>query len=88
MTTVFLKFEIRNTFAEWEQSFYSHQPMARSAGLFHLYHGHAPDNEKKVCVVLNCLSEAHMQKFMAATGEDIAASGHILESTVTEMYVN
>jgi hypothetical protein len=62
--------------------------MARSAGVFHLYHGHAPDNEKKVCVVLNCLSEAHMQKFMAATGEDIAASGHILESTVTEMYVN
>ena len=29
-----------------------------------------------------------MQKFMAATGEDIAASGYILESTVTEMYVN
>jgi len=88
MVTAILKFEIRNTFAEWEQAFYSHQPIARAAGMFEIYHGHAPDDEKKVCVVVNCLSEAHIQKFMAATGEDIAASGHILESTVTEMYVN
>ena len=88
MITTILKFDISNTFAEWEQSFYKHQPMARAAGIFHLYHGHAPDNEKKVCVVLSCLSEEHMQNFMAESGEAIAASGHIIESTVTELYVN
>jgi hypothetical protein len=88
MITAILKFQISNTFAEWETAFYSHQPMARAAGIFHLYHGHAPDDEKKVAVVLNCLSEEHIQKFMAASGADIAASGHILESTVTELYTN
>jgi hypothetical protein len=65
MITAMLKFDIRNTFAEWEKSFYSYQPMARASGIFHLYHGHAADNEKKVIVALNCLSEEHMQKFMA-----------------------
>ncbi|MBL6665883.1 DUF3764 family protein [Flavobacteriaceae bacterium] len=88
MITAILKFDINNAFSEWEKSFYNSQPMARAAGIFQLYHGHAPDNEKKVCVVMNCLSEEHMQNFMAESGEAIAASGHILESTVTELYVN
>ena len=48
MITAILKFEISNTFSEWEKSFYNHQPIARAAGIFQLYHGHAPENEKKV----------------------------------------
>ena len=47
MVTAILKFEIRNTFAEWEQAFYSHQPIARAAGIFEIYHGHEPNDEKK-----------------------------------------
>ena len=35
MVTAILKFEIRNTFAEWEQAFYSHQPIARAAMYIH-----------------------------------------------------
>ena len=46
MVTAILKFEIINSFAEWEQAFYSNQPIARAAGIFELYHGHAPDDEK------------------------------------------
>ena len=88
MVTAILKFEIRNTFAEWEQAFYSHQPIARAAGIFEIDHGHEPNNEKKVCVVLNALSPEHMQKFMEANGTAVAESGHILGSTVTEIFVN
>ena len=88
MITAVLKFEISNKFSEWEKSFYSHQPIARAAGIFTVYHGHEPDNEQKVCVVMNALSEEHMQKFMAENGAAIAESGHILESTVSEIYVN
>ena len=88
MITAVLKFEISNTFADWEKAFYDHQPIARKAGIFELYHGHAPDNEQRVCVVVNALSEEHMQKFMEANGAAIAASGHILESTISEIYVN
>ena len=60
MITAILKFDISNTFAEWEQAFYSHQPVARAAGIFELYHGHALDDDQSVVVVLNCLSEEHM----------------------------
>ena len=88
MVTAILKFEIRNTFAEWEQAFYSHQPIARAAGMFEIYHGHEPDDEKKVCIVLNALSSEHMQKFIGASGNKMAELGHILESTISEIYVN
>ena len=88
MITAILKFNIRNNFSDWEQAFYSHQPMARAAGIFSLYHGHEPDDEQKVCVVMNILSQDHMQKFMEAHGDAIQASGHILESTISEIYVN
>ena len=88
LITAILKFDISNTFTQWEQAFYTHQPIARAAGLYELYHGHEPGNEKRVVVVVNCLSEEHMQKFIEANGKAMASSGHILESTVTEIYVN
>ena len=51
MITAILKFDIKNSFSEWETAFYGHQPIARKAGIFEIYHGHAPDNEKNVCVL-------------------------------------
>lgn len=88
MITVVLKFKISKDFSEWEQSFYNHQPIARAAGIFQLYHGHEPGNEHNVCVIVHALSEQHMQKFMEANGATIEASGHILESTESAIYVN
>ena len=57
MVTSILKFEIRNTLAVWSQAFYSNQPIARAASMFEIYHGHKPDDKKKVGVVLNALSQ-------------------------------
>jgi len=88
MITAILKFDIKNSFSEWETAFYGHQPIARKAGIFEIYHGHAPDNEKNVCVVVNALSKEHMQKFMEAHGDMISASGHILKTTVVDFFVN
>ena len=88
MITAILRFNISNAFPEWEQAFYNHQPIARAAGLYELYHGHEPGNDKRVVVVLNCLSKEHMERFIEANAEAMASSGHILESTVTEIYVN
>ena len=88
MNTAVLNFEINKKFSEWEQSFYKHQPIARAAGIFQLYHGYEPRNEQKVCVIVNALSEQHMQKFMEANGAAIAASGNIPSSTTTAIYVN
>ena len=50
--------------------------------MFEIYHGHEPDDKKKVGVVLNALSQQHMQKFIEANGAKMADSGHILEATV------
>ena len=88
MITAVLNFEINKKFSEWEQSFYGHQPIARAAGIFELYHGHEPNTERKGCVIVHALSEQHMQKFMEANSAAIAASGHILESTNIAIYVN
>jgi hypothetical protein len=38
--------------------------------------------------VLNALSPEHMQKFIEVNGAKMAESGHILETTVSEIYVN
>ena len=78
MITAVLNFEINKKFSEWEQSFYNHQPIARTAGIFELYHGHEPNNEGKLCVIVHALSEQHMQKSMASNGAAIAPSGTLL----------
>lgn len=88
MITAVLKFEISNRFSEWKKLFYSHQPIERVAGIYEIYHGHKPGNEQKVCVVMNALSEEHIQNSMEANGAAIAESGHILETTVSEIYVD
>ena len=72
MFTAALKFDIRNSFADWKQVYYKHQPIARAAGIYEVYHGHAQDNEQKVCLILGALSEDHMQKSIEAIGADIA----------------
>mgnify|MGYP001499799250 CR=1 FL=1 len=83
-----LKLEISNRFSEWEIAFYDHQPIARAAGIFEIYHGHEPDNEHQVCVILHALREQHIQKFMEANSTAIAASGQILESTNSAIHLN
>ncbi|MBL6770034.1 MAG: DUF3764 family protein [Rhizobiales bacterium] len=88
MITAVLKFEINNTFSEWEKAFYLSQSMAREAGIFEIYHGHEQDNDKKVIVVMNCLSVDHMNSFMAENADIVSASGHIIETTDIKIYVN
>ena len=40
----FIKFKINNDFEDWEQAFYSHQPMARKAGILELFHAKQADD--------------------------------------------
>ena len=60
MITAVLKFEINKKFFEWKHSFYNHLRIARAAGIFELYHGHEPNNERKVCVIVHALGKQHM----------------------------
>ena len=84
--TAIINFEISNTFAEWEAEFYTHQSMARQAGLYELYHGCEADNPKKVVVVIRAPSPKAMDEFFQTQGEEVASSGHIIESTRITYY--
>jgi hypothetical protein len=82
----FIKFKINNDFDDWEQAFYSHQPMARKAGILELFHAKQADDPSSVAVTADSFEV--FDEFMKNAAEDIAASGHILESTEVTMYEN
>jgi len=83
-----IRFRINNDFFEWEQAFYSAQPMARNAGIIELFHGRT-DEDSQVCIVLAQVSSKEaMDEFFANAKDAVAASGHILESTEVTMLNN
>ena len=87
-TYALLKFKIDNSFSEWEQAFYASQPMASNAGLIELFHSMS-DEDPQTDHVLNYVhSKEANDKFMQEAGEDIAKSGHIMESTEVTFLTN
>ena len=84
--TARIEFEISNTFAEWEQSFYSMMNDARGAGIYEVYHGYEADNPKKCMVVALVESPKIMDDFFKSQATRVSDSGHILESTKITIY--
>jgi hypothetical protein len=84
----FIKFKIDNDFHDWEQAFYSHQPLARQAGILELFHAKQADDPSSVAVLMTASSFDVFDEFMKNAAEEIASSGHILESTEVTMYEN
>ena len=83
-----IKFRINNDFNEWEQSFYAAQPMARQAGIIELFHGMADDDPQTCFFLCHVPSKSAMDKFFEEAGEEVAKSGHILESTEVTILTN
>ena len=83
-----IKFKINNHFYDWEQAFYSHQPKARDAGILELFHAKQADDPSSVAVLMTASSFELFDEFMKNAEEDIASSGHILESTEVTLYEN
>ena len=83
-----IKFKINNNFSEWGQAFYGAQPMARKPGLIELFHGVSNDDPRTCFVLMHVPSKGAMDAFFAEAGENVAASGHILESTEITMLTN
>jgi len=83
-----MKFRISNDFFDWEQAFYSAQPMARNAGIIEIFHGRT-DEDPQVCMVLAQISsKGAMEEFFENAKDAVAASGHILETTEITMLNN
>ena len=83
-----IKFKINNDFYEWEQAFNNTQPMARKAGIIEHFHGMTEDDPQTCFVLAHVPSKEAMGKFFENAGEEVAKSGHILESTEVTMLTN
>ena len=83
-----IRFRINNDFFEWEQAFYTAQPMARNAGIIELFHGRTDEDPQVYIVQAQVSSKEAMDEFFANAKDAVAASGHVLESTEVTMLNN
>ena len=87
METTVITFDITSSFEDWANAYDKSLPAQKEFGLDSLYRGHEKDNPTK-CVVIVSASEGALDKFMEANAEMVAASGHVMESTVLTTYMS
>ena len=86
METTVITFDITSSFEDWANAYDKSLPAQKEFGLESLYRGHEKDDPTK-CVVIVSASEGALDKFMEANAEMVAASGHVMESTVLTTYI-
>ena len=87
METTVITFDITSSFENWVNAYDESLPKQKEFGLESLYRGHKKDDPTK-CVVIVSASEGALDKFMEANAEMVAASGHVMESTVLTTYLS
>ena len=85
METLVLTFTIANRSANGPLNDAS-VPLQKIAGIKSLYRGVSKENPNQVCAVMQA-EPGVMEQFMADHTEIIVASGHVLESTVDQVFV-
>ncbi|MGA0215183.1 MAG: DUF3764 family protein [Vulcanococcus sp.] len=86
LETHVLTFSISKPFEEWVETYDSSTAMQEAAGIKSLFRGLSKDDPTKVCAVMQAQSGV-MEQFIAGNAEMIASSGHILESTVSQVFL-
>ena len=81
-----LTFTISKPFAEWVKTYDASKPLQKIAGITSVYRGVSKDDPTKVCAVMQAKAGV-MDAFIADNAELIASSGHVLESTVAQVFV-
>ena len=87
METTVITFDITTSFEDWVNAYDESLPIQKEFGLESLYRGHQKDNPTK-CVVIVSASEGALDRFMEANAEIVAASGHVMESTILTTYLS
>ena len=82
-----LTFTISKPFAEWVKTYDASKPLMKLAGITPLYRGVSKDDPTQVCAVMQAKAGV-MEAFIADNADLIAASGHVLESTVSQVFVD
>lgn len=81
-----LTFTISKPFSEWVKTYDASKPLQKIAGITSVYRGVSKDDPTKVCAVMQA-KPGVMDAFIADNAELIASSGHVLESTVAQVFV-
>ena len=85
METYIVSFEITKPYDEWLTHFEQSRPGLDAADIAVLFRGPRTDDASRVCVILRALA-GKVDKFMEVNAPMIAESGHVLESTVVDVY--
>ena len=86
METHVLTFTITKPFSEWAKVYDASAPFQKTAGIISLYRGVSKDDPSKVCAVMQA-EPGVMEQFIEDNTELIVSSGHVLESTVSQVFL-
>ena len=87
METHVLTFTITKPFSEWAKVYDASAPFQKTAGITSLYRGVSKDDPSKICAVVQA-EPGVLDAFMAENADLVAASGHVLESTVDQVFLS
>ena len=76
------------TFLSGNKLSMGHNLWQGKAGIIELFHGMTEDDPQTCFVLAHVPSKEVMDKFFENAGEEVAKSGHILESTEVTMLTN
>lgn len=85
METNIITFTIATSFEEWAKAYDSSIDGQKEAGITSIYRGCSKNEPTQVCAIMKAEAGA-LDAFMAKNAEMVAASGHVLESTVVSTY--
>ena len=86
LETHVLTFSINKPFEEWVTTYDSSASLQEAAGIQSLFRGVSKDDPTKVCAVMQAEAGV-MEQFISGNAAMIASSGHILESTVSQVFL-
>jgi len=86
LETHVLTFSINKPFEEWVTTYDSSASLQEAAGIKSLFRGVSKEDPTKVCAVMQAQAGV-MEQFIAENAAMIASSGHILESTVSQVFL-
>ena len=86
METHVLTFTITKPFSEWVKVYDGSVSLQQAAGITSLYRGVSQDDPSKVCAVMQAMPGV-MEQFITDNSAMIVSSGHVLESTVSQVFL-
>ena len=87
METHVLTFTITKSFSDWAKVYDESLPFQKTLGITSLFRGVSKDDPTKVCAVMQAMPGV-LEQFIADNTDMIASSGHVLESTLTQVFID